>query len=141
MNLKRFATCSAFALLFAFGATIPASYAQSQHDDFRPSPRATFPNAKLIYVVPGAFDSGDAADTGLATTVTCRNFTNNVVTVLFRFFDGDDNSKVGEVSQTISAKRARTVSSHATFNGEAPANTAYIDRGTVPILSTDTKDF
>jgi hypothetical protein len=78
---------------------------------------------------------------GLATTVTCRNFTNNAVTVVFRFFDGDGNIKVGEASGTISAKRTRTVSSHATFNGEASANTGYFDRGTVTILSTDTKVF
>jgi hypothetical protein len=141
MNLKRFATCSAFALLFAFGATIPASYAQSQHDDFRPSPKTTFPNTKLIYVAVGAFDSGDPANTGLATTVTCRNLTNSDVTVVFRFFDGDNNMIVGSKSGTIAAQRARTVSSHATFNGEAIANTGYFDRGTVAIFSTDTAVF
>ena len=118
--------CAVAACLVTMGATLPA--------------QAAF---HVLYQVLGVFDSGDLADTGVATSFHCSNTGNNTVSVRVRV-RGPSGVIVGTKTHDLPALSTFTWSTHQTAmfadsDADAILATGSVQQGTAQIM-TETSD-
>jgi hypothetical protein len=126
------------AAVFAIVTLVAATSAQAGPTDLTATPRATFPQPKIIYIASGVTNNSVNLQDGTATSVHCSNWSGKVAKMRYEFYQ-PDGTMAKSVPATIANHAALTISTHPTvlFLETAP-EMPLIRQGTLVVRSTET---
>ncbi|HYU11796.1 MAG TPA: hypothetical protein VEK82_04415 [Stellaceae bacterium] len=91
-----------------------------------------------LYIFPGVRDSGEADNTGVATSIHCSNFSSVLEKIQYIVLNYDGHTKVNSIGN-IGPAQTKTVSTHQTqlYFEDVALNTGAIEQGVVGVSATN----
>jgi len=100
---------------FAFGLVATGAFAVAASGAMAGNAPTAFPASTTIYIVAGVVDDGSAANTGVASTVTCTNVSGVNVNIRVAAFNSSGTKKGDATISNVPNAGVRTFSTHNTL--------------------------